>query len=68
VAAADVADRVSHRQNGQAECEGNSKQPNADLWKCRGEYRAAAPTEDKPECTDKLGGRSTKLRHGDLLK
>jgi hypothetical protein len=42
VTAGNVADGESHRQHGQPESQGDTKQPNTDFRECCCQYRAAA--------------------------
>ena len=46
MAAGNVADSKRHREHGQAEGEGHSKQPDADVWESRRQNGAAASAEN----------------------
>src|SRR4051794_26711133 len=49
-----VADRVSHSQDRQAECERDPNEANAELGKCRGQHGGAAAAQNEPTSADKL--------------
>ena len=52
-----MADRVGHRQHGQAEGERDAEQADADLGKCRRRSpRCRSPPKHQPERADRLGG------------
>ena len=54
MAAGDVADRVGHRQHGQAEGERDAEQADPDVRKCRREHGTATPSQHKPERSNKF--------------
>jgi len=60
--AGNVADRVGHRQHGQAERERYAGEADADLRKGRRQHGTAATTEHEPERADEFGCEF--LRHG----
>ena len=53
--ARDVADRISHRHNGQAKGQRNADQADPDLGEFRRQDGAAAAAQDKPEGADEFG-------------
>ena len=61
MAAGHVANRIRHGENRQTEGERNTKQPDADMRKRRGQDRATATSEYEPSRTDELCGEP--LRH-----
>src|SRR5882672_148273 len=54
MAAGDVPDGKGHREHGQPERKRNAEQADADVWKCRGEYRTSATAKNKPERSQEL--------------
>jgi hypothetical protein len=60
MAAGDVADRIGHRQDREAEGEGHAREADAELGKRRGENRRAASAENQPGRSDEFG---RKLAH-----
>jgi hypothetical protein len=58
MAARDVADRIGHRHDRQAEGERDAEQADADLGEPRGDDGAAATREGEPEGADALGDAS----------
>jgi hypothetical protein len=51
-----MADRISHREYGQAEGEGNAEETDTDLGKTGSEHGASASTKDQPESSECLCG------------
>lgn len=49
-----MPNRIGHRQHCQSECQRNTKQANAHIWKCSSQYRTSAPAENQPKCPKKL--------------
>ena len=62
--AGNVADGISHGQDGEAERQGYAQQADTHVWKCGRQNGAAAAPEYKPECADELGDGSLTQRHG----
>ena len=60
--AGNAADRIGHRQHGQAEGERDADEADAEFRKGGGENGAAAAAEHQPERTEKFGEKS--LGHG----
>jgi hypothetical protein len=56
MAAGDVADRIGHGHDAQAECQRHTDQADTDLRKTGGDDRAAASRKSEPERADRLGG------------
>src|SRR5690606_40703441 len=55
-------DGIDHRENGQAECQGNAKQSDADARNASGKDCTATAAEYQPERTNELG---SEFLHGD---
>jgi hypothetical protein len=52
--AGNVADCIGHGENRKPEGERNPQETDSEGWKCGGEERGAAASEDKPEGTEKF--------------
>ncbi|HET9265966.1 MAG TPA: hypothetical protein VFO14_23150 [Vicinamibacterales bacterium] len=61
VTAGDMPDGVGHRQQRQAEREGNAEQADSDVGKCGRQHGTAAPAKHQPEGADEL--RCQRLCH-----
>ena len=56
MAAGDVADRIGHGHDAQAERQGHADQADTDLRKTGGDDRAAASRKSEPKRADRFGG------------
>src|SRR3546814_2758008 len=61
--ARDVADGIGHGEDGEAEGQRNANESDPKLRECSGQNRAAAATEYKPECPEKLGNNRSDGQH-----
>jgi len=52
----DVSDRMSHRQHGQTECEGDTHESDSGFGEGRGQDRTPVPAEYEPEAVDEFCG------------
>src|SRR5256885_185118 len=63
----DVADRIGHRQHGQAKSERHTEQTNAYAGERGGNYGAATASENQPERTEEFSRASFSQGHERLL-
>src|SRR5689334_15890645 len=65
----DVADRVGHREHGQAERKSYPKKPDAEIWESGGQNRAPAAAKYEPERPKEFGDHAPRrvILHGSWL-
>src|ERR1041384_1707269 len=65
----DVADRVGHREHGQAERKSYPKEPDTQIWESGGENRAPAAAKYEPERAKEFGDHAPRrvILHGSWL-
>src|SRR5262245_61981122 len=67
MASRNVADRIGHGQEREAEGQRNTEKADADLWKARGDDRASTTPERQPESTDRLANIGSVIHGGVFL-